>query len=52
MGMRGVIHSFYWSYWFPSVPGWASVPLVLLILPLMTTCAFNLTRRYKEPPSS
>jgi len=52
MGMRGVIHSFYWSYWLPSVPAWASVPLALLIPPLMATCVFNLTRRYKEPPSS
>jgi hypothetical protein len=51
MGMRGVIHSFYWSYWFPSVPGWASVPLALLIPPLIAMCAFNLTRRYKEPVS-
>lgn len=52
MGMRGVIHSFYWSYWFPSVPGWASVPLALPMPPLVATCVFNLTRRYKEPPSS
>ena len=52
MGMRGVIHSFYWSYWFPSVPGWAFVPLLLLIPPLTATCAFNWTRRCKEPLSS
>mgnify|MGYP001570995770 CR=1 FL=1 len=52
MGMRNV-HSVDWLYWVPSVPDSAFGLLVLLILPpLMATCAFNSTRRYKEPPSS
>ncbi|MBC8217579.1 MAG: hypothetical protein H8E73_03870 [Planctomycetes bacterium] len=52
IGMRRLVHSFYWSYWLPSIPDWAFVPLVLLTPPLLATIAFNLTRRYKEPPSS
>ena len=48
MGMDRLVHSFYWSYWFPSVSPWV-FPLVLLVPPLMATCAFNWTRRYKEP---
>lgn len=52
LAIMGIIHSFCWSYLFPSVSRWASVPLALLIPPLMATCVFNLTRRYKEPPSS
>jgi hypothetical protein len=47
-GMLNALHSD-WLYWVPDVPGWAFVLPVLLILPLMTTCAFNLTRRYKRP---
>ena len=31
-----------WLYW----------PVVLFIVPTMATLCFNLTRRYKEPPSS
>jgi len=50
LGMALLVHSsFYWSYWFPRVSFWVFVPLASLILPLMTTCAFNLTRRYKRP---
>ena len=52
MGMDRLVHSFYWSYWFPSVSPCVLVPLVLLIPPITATFGFNLTRRYKKPPSS
>ena len=45
------VHSVEWLYCVPSVPRGAFAPLVLLIPPLMATYAFNLTRRYKKPPS-
>ena len=31
---------------------WLLWPLVLLIPPILATLGFNLTRRYKQPPSS
>ncbi|UCF15197.1 MAG: hypothetical protein JSW59_17460 [Phycisphaerales bacterium] len=40
-----------WFYWVASA-GCASVPLLLLIPPLMVTLCFNLTRRYKESLST
>ena len=45
------VHRVEWLYCVPSMPRGAFEPLVLLIPPLMATCAFNLTRRYKEPVS-
>jgi hypothetical protein len=51
MGMRNT-RGVPWLSWLASMPYWAFFPLVLLIPPLMATCAFNLTRRYKELPSS
>jgi hypothetical protein len=50
MGMRNT-RGVPWLSWLASMPYWASVPLALLLPPLMATCAFNWTRRYKQPVS-
>jgi hypothetical protein len=49
MGMGNVHRRVDWLYWVSNVPPWAFFPLVLLIPPLLATCAFNWTRRYKQP---